>query len=505
MPENPALAGERSQCLLEQRPPHCLICILGASGDLTSRKLLPSLYELFCYKDLPARVAVVGASRTPWDDDAFRAQMKEAVTASGLDMACWDDFAPLLHYQPLIYDQPDSHADLAARLDQVAEQHGIGGNRLFNLALPPTLYETAARHLAGAGLARQDRGWVRLVVEKPFGRDLESARSLNQALGEGFAEDQVFRIDHYLAKDTVQNIMMLRFANAIFEPLWKRNYIAQVSILAGESLGVEHRAGYYEQAGVLRDMFQNHMMQLLALVAAEPPSLFEADRVRDERVKLFRSLRPFPVDRLYDYLVLGQYGPGTVEGRPAPGYRAEPGVDPASLTPTYAAMKVYVDNWRWQGVPFYIVSGKRLAVKQTRIEIQFKEVPHSLFRRQLGEFIAPDRLRLGIHPQEAIELIIQSKQPGPRLCLQPAMLGFRFGNGRPARIDAYEKVLLDAMAGDSTLFWRQDGLEQTWSFLDPILRECESCRDRAGNLHRYPAGGEGPAAAARLLPQGWES
>jgi glucose-6-phosphate 1-dehydrogenase len=265
---------------------------------------------------------------------------------------------------------------------------------------------------------------------------------------------------------------------------------------------VEHRAGYYESAGVLRDMFQNHMMQLLALVAAEPPSLFEADRVRDEKTKLFRSLRPFSLDRMWDFMVLGQYEAGQIDGRPVPAYRQEPGVDPASLTPTYATLKVLVDNWRWQGVPFYITSGKRLAAKATRIEIQFKEVPYSLFRNVMGEHVPTNRLTLDIQPREEITLTIQAKESGPRLCLRSAGLNFDFLSDRPnLRYDAYEKVLLDAMIGDQTLFWRQDGVELCWAFLDPVLQACETCQDRQGRLHRYPAGTWGPEAAQKLLPE----
>lgn len=497
-------AGERGQCLLETRPQDCLICIFGASGDLTARKLIPSLYELFLYGDLPKRATVVGAARTPLDDEAFRGRMREALERTPLDPARWDEFARLLHYQPLAYDDPASFRELGRRLAEEARAHGVGDNRVFNMALPPSLLPVTARGLTRAGLSRPPAGgagWVRLVVEKPFGRDLASSRELHRALAEGFDERQVFRIDHYLAKDTVQNIMMFRFANALFEPLWRRDNIDHVSIIAAESLGVEHRAGYYEQAGVLRDMFQNHMMQLLALAAAEPPARFEADRVRDEKVKLFRSLRPFPLDSLYDNLVLGQYAAGWAEGRRAPAYRDEPGVDPDSLIPTFAALRVFVDNWRWQGVPFYLVSGKRLARKTTRIDIRFKQAPRSLFRRQLGEHISHNRLTLGIYPTEAITLSIQAKEPGPRLCLRTVDMAFDFHSADIApRFDAYEKVLLDVMAGDQTLFWRQDGVDLCWAYLDPILQECETCRDRDGRLHPYPAGSRGPEAAWKLAP-----
>ena len=484
-----------------RRAEDCAIVIFGASGDLTGRKLMPALYRLFVNQTTPEHFYICGAARSSLSDDDFRAKMRAAVEEVGADLAGWDGFAACLHYQEVIYDQGESYQALAERLASLDREHGVPGNRIFECAIPPTLYMTVATLLARAGLSQEDRGWRRLVVEKPFGRDLASSQELNRAIGQGFAEHQVFRIDHYLAKETVQNIMMFRFANAIFEPLWNRSYIEQVSILSAETLGVEHRAGYYEQAGVLRDMFQNHMMQLLALVAAEPPSLFAADRVRDEKTKLFRSLRPFPTEQLYDYLVLAQYEAGEIDGREYPAYRAEPGVDPSSLTPTYASMKVFVDNWRWQGVPFYITSGKRLAQKLTRIEIQFREVPHSLFRQVLGEEIKPNRLVLGIQPNEEITLYFQAKQPGAEVDLRTVGLHFEYQDGAARQgLEAYEKALADAMLGDQMLFWRQDGVELCWAFLDPVLEACESCGDRADRLHRYRAGSWGPRDAAKMWP-----
>ena len=343
-------------------------------------------------------------------------------------------------------------------------------------------------------------GWSRIVVEKPFGTNLETAVDLDRSLHEYFKERQIFRIDHYLAKETVQNILMFRFANTLFEPIWNRRYIDHVVITATETLGVEHRAGYYERSGVLRDMFQNHMMQLLALTAMEPPSRFEDELVRDEKTKVFRALRPFPVEHLQDYLVLGQYAAGTIEGKPVPAYREEPDVAPNSITPTFAMMKVYLDNWRWQGVPFYMTSGKRLATKSTEIAIQFKTVPYSMFRHVLGEAILANRLTLGIHPEEKITLSFQTKNPGARVCLRTVTMDFHYDQNYTGPIlDAYEKVLIDCMLGDQMLFWRQDSVERCWSFLTPILNECETCGDREQMLHFYKSGGPGPGAAQKLI------
>ncbi|HQN20361.1 MAG TPA: glucose-6-phosphate dehydrogenase, partial [Syntrophobacteraceae bacterium] len=392
--------------------------------------------------------------------------------------------------------------ELAACLEELDRASKTGGNLIFYLAIPPDLYETVARNLGQTGLAEEGReggGWSRLVVEKPFGRDLETAIALDRSLRECFEEHQIFRIDHYLAKETVQNILIFRFANSIFEPLWNRRYIKSVVITAAETLGVENRAGYYDEAGVLRDMFQNHMMQLLALTAMEAPPRFETEWVRDEKAKVFKALRPFPVDSIYDHLVSGQYGPGVNNGKRLPGYREEPGVRPDSLTPTFASMRVFVDNWRWQGVPFLLTSGKRLAEKLSEITIRFREVPHSIFRNVFGEEISENRLTLGIHPEEKISLVFQTKNPGAMLRLRPVTMDFRYRQSYtgPA-LDAYEKVLIDTIRGDQMLFLRQDAVELSWAFLSPILEKCESCGSRGQMLFPYQAGSWGPQAALEL-------
>lgn len=503
---DPAPPGGGPSCLLPPRPSPCALVIFGASGDLAARMILPAVHALHRHGALPQGLAVLGAARTPWGDEDFRAHMRRALEAAGgMDGPAWEALAPRVFYQPLDYADPAGFAALAARLDALDTGAGTEGNRLFYLATPPTVYAEAARGLGAAGLAREARGFSRLVVEKPFGRDLDSARALDVALHEHFAEHQVFRIDHYLAKETVQNILLLRFANAIFEPLWNRRYVASVTCAAMETLGVGHRAGYYERSGVLRDMFQNHMMQLLALVAMEPPPAFDAEAVRDEKAKVYRALRPFDPARLADDLVLGQYGPGAPGGAPVPGYRREPGVAPDSATPTFAAMRLWVDNWRWQGVPFHLLSGKRLREKLTRIVVRFREVPHSLFRHILGEDIGANRLILDIHPGNAVSLTMQAKLPGARLCLQPATMRFDFDAARaPARaLDAYEKVLLDCMLGDQTLFWRQDAVEQCWGFLTPVLERCEACgaQGSPAELHGYAAGSWGPAAGLEMVQE----
>ncbi len=493
------------ECAIIRPEDPCTIVIFGATGDLTARKLIPALYNLFKNDGLPKPVTIVGCGRTRMDDSAFRRAMQSALEAAGLlQEASWTEFAEFLHYQPVDYSERRSFDKLAATLKDLDDHRSTEGNRIFYIALPPDLYETVAQKLGESGLASEAQngnGWSRIVVEKPFGTDLPTAMDLDRRLLECFQEHQIFRIDHYLAKETVQNILMFRFANSIFEPVWNRRYIDYVSITATETLGVEHRAAYYERAGVIRDMFQNHMMQLLALTAMEPPSRFEADFVQDEKVKVFRALRPFPVDNLQNYLVLGQYTAGRMDGLAVAGYRQEPDVQAGSLTPTYARMKTFLDNWRWQGVPFYLTSGKRLAKKLTRIAIQFKEVPHSMFRRTLEQDISVNRLILGIHPEERITLTFQTKSPGAQVCLRTVTMDFNYHqNYHGPVLDAYEKVLIDCMLGDHMLFWRQDGIEQCWAFLTPILSACETCDDRAELLHFYEAGGAGPQAA-RVLGQ----
>lgn len=480
---------ERCRCMQPSEP--CAFVIFGASGDLTSRKIIPALYTLFASGSLPENFIVLGCARSEFSNEAFRVKMREALAGSGAELQHWDAFSHRLHYSPLEYGSGQDYQRLAGVLQDLQRQCGASGNRLLYLAVPPGLYEPIVRGIGSANLSYTSgctSCWSRIVIEKPFGRDLDSSRALNRLLGQWFDESRIFRIDHYLAKETVQNILVFRFANAMFEPVWNRQYIAAVDILAAERVGVEHRAGYYDQAGVLRDMFQNHMMQLLALTAMEPPARFEPVMVRDEKAKLFRCLRPVGPESV----VLGQYTGGSVDGAVVPGYREEPGVDPRSCTPTYCRMNLQVDNWRWQGVPFRLVSGKRLARKHTAITVHFRDVPHALFRDVLAGGITANRLTFTIQPDEKIALTFQAKTPSVGFCLRSINMEFSYDGSGGRVYDAYEKVLLDCMVGDQMLFLRQDSEDLCWSFLTSLIRDCETCTSSGGMLRFYPAGTWGP-------------
>jgi len=500
----PDLGSDRANCLTVEPGDPCTLVILGATGDLTARKLMPAIFNLYRERGLPRRYQIVGCGRTKLSSEAFRDRIEKALKrADILDQSYWPTFANAIHYQAIEYDDLQSYLSLKDTLSELDVKYNTRGNRIFYVALPPELYRPVARRIGQAGLSIEndkDQGWCRLVIEKPFGTNLSTARELDHSLHSHFKEHQIYRIDHYLAKETVQNLLMFRFANSLFEPIWNRRYVDYIDIVATETLGVEHRAGYYEPAGVLRDMFQNHMMQFLALTAMEPPSRFEADVVRDETVKVFRALRPFDLERIQKHLTLGQYAAGAVNREPARAYREEPGVKAGSLTPTFAKMKVFLDNWRWQGVPFYLTSGKRMAEKITEIVIQFKRVPHSMFRRTLDEAISANRLTMGIYPDEKIVLTFQTKNPGAAMCLRTVTMDFEYQQNYTGPVlDAYEKVLIDCMLGDQMLFWRQDSIEKSWSFLTPVLNECEGCDDRTDRLHFYEAGSSGPVEAQALI------
>jgi glucose-6-phosphate 1-dehydrogenase len=484
-------------CEIEVPPPAALI-IFGASGDLTRRKLFPSLYRLFKNGMLPDSFLILGTSRIEFTTERFRNVMHDTVKetlAGDFDQNAWDAFANHIYYSTFDYADLSSYTvDLVDILPPLEERHQTRGNRIFYLAIPPQVFEPVIHNLGLAGLAREDSGCSHIVIEKPFGHDLASARGLNRLVHTYYKESQVFRIDHYLAKETVQNILMFRFANSIFEPLWNQRYLDHVQITAAETLGVEHRAGYYESAGVVRDMFQNHMYQLLCLTGMEPPALFIADRVQDEKAKVLRSLRRISADEMPRGVVLGQYAPGTSEGRPVPGYRDEEGVARDSKTPTYAAMRLFIDSWRWHGVPFYLRSGKRLAKRKTEIAIHFREVPYSMFPDSISGPIEPNTMVLRIQPDEGMSLTFQTKQPGTKVCLNPVQMNYSYPRG--VLLDAYEWVLLDCMLGDHMLFMREDSVELGWYTLMPLL---EAIGSGKVPLTYYAAGSDGPEEARRMI------
>lgn len=491
-------------CEIEIPTPVCLV-IFGAYGDLTRRKLMPSLYRLHKHKVFPENFFVFGVDRVEMGHEQYIETMRDAVqrgAPADYDPAEWAGFASKLYYESFDFDVPDAYVThMKEKLLPLEKRYQTGGNRIFYLAIPPTVFETVLVNLDRAGLSKLEAsGYPYVVIEKPFGRDLESARRLNRTLEACFEEKQIFRIDHYIAKETVQSMLMFRFANSIFEPLWNRNYVNHIQMTVAETLGVEHRAAYYEQAGVIRDMFQSHLFQLLAVTAMEPPVAFEAEPVRDEKNKVFHSIAPFPLDRFNEFVAVGQYGKGEVGGRPVVAYREEPGVSPTSIVPTYAAMKVFVDNWRWNGVPFYLRCGKRLKSHKTEIAIHFKTVPHLMFSGLLEERIEPNILVFRVQPEESIGLTFETKKPGTRFCLNPGPVVMRFAYESPG-LDAYEWVLMNCMLGDQMLFLREEGVESTWALLTPLIEKLEATT-AARVFPNYAAGSEGPEEAKQLIEKG---
>lgn len=476
---------------MKTRPDPCHVVIFGASGDLTRRKLVPALHTLSCEGLLPRGTKVLGIARSSLTDAGFRKRTYEGVESYARlkpDVCnLWPNFKNSISYMAGVYDDPETYGRLKERLDRPV-------NYLFYLATPPGLYPVIIEQLGKAGFGKnglkdKDSGWRRVIIEKPFGHDLQSAKKLNDKIHEYFDEHQIYRIDHYLGKETVQNILTLRFANAIFEPLWNRNYVDHVQITVGEKVGVEHRGGYYDKAGVLRDMFQNHLVQLLALIAMEPPSVYEADAMRDEKVKVLQALRPEVRS------VQAQYY----------GYRKEKGINPDSTTPTYAALELFVDNWRWRGVPFYLRSGKKLAAKVTEIAIQFKKVPHLMFPVPGGGDITPNILSLCIQPDEGIHLKFQTKKPGAGMATRSVDMEFHYAQdfGDNVLPEAYERLLLDAMQGDASLFARADGIELAWAVIDPVIKGWN--KDSGSNPVFYEPGTWGPEEADVLLNGGSRS
>jgi glucose-6-phosphate 1-dehydrogenase len=487
--DNPLLEGLRAV-----RPPEpCAMVIFGASGDLTKRKLFPALYSLAYRRLLPEKFAVVGVARTEEGDDEFRERMKEAVQEHGRDEFredVWEALADGMRYVATDFGDEGGENRVAEVLGELDEERGAGGNRVYYLAVPPGAFETIVE---AVGRRRSAEGWTRLIVEKPFGHDLESAHELNDLLHRHFDESEIFRIDHYLGKETVQNMLALRFANGIFEPIWNRQFIDHVQITVAESIGIEGRAGYYESAGAIRDIFQNHLLQLLALTAMEPPIDFTAESVRNEKVKVLKSIHtPGP-----KHVVRGQYGPGYVQGEEVAGYRQEEGVDPSSQTETFVAAKLFVDNWRWADTPLYVRAGKRLARRETTIAIQFKRAPHPPFEELAAEGLRPNVLLIHIQPDEGVSLAIGAKVPGQGMQLRTVHMDFLYGGAfRTDMPEAYERLLLDCMRGEATLFTRADEVDEQWQLVDAIVAAWR--RDRP-SFPNYEAGTWGPPTSDELL------
>jgi len=485
----------------------CQLVIFGASGDLTHRKLLPAIYNLAQAQLVPPSFNVVGFARQAIGDDGFRQRLKDGVAQSG-EVRVRDDrvlsaLAERCHYMTGDFADPAAFAELKSALAKFDAEYGTGGSRIFYFATPASLYGGIVERLHAAGLTTsandgKSGGFVRIIVEKPFGRDLASAQALNAELLRYVTEEQIYRIDHYLGKETVQNILVLRFANGIFEPIWNRRYVDHVQITVAESLGIEGRGAFYEETGVVRDIIQNHMLQLTSLVAMEPPQTFDARDFRDEKIRVIQAIKPLDLRALEDVAVRGQYGPGSAGGAPVVGYREEDGVAKNSITPTYAAFKLIVDNWRWAGVPFYVRSGKRLPKRMTEIAIQFKEAPHLPFQRTQVDAVEGNVLALRIQPNEGISLKFGAKVPGPSMRIRSVAMDFAYGATFGTEdASPYERLILDCMKGDQTLFDRADGVEAAWAIVDPALSAWAS--DESVKFPNYAAGSWGPAEADKLL------
>lgn len=485
-----------------EKPQNCIMVIFGASGDLTYRKLIPGLFNLFERGLLPEKFAILGTSRAEMTDEEFRAKMLEGANTFARDPETSDqktqEFLDRLYYTSLDFKDYNAYNQLHKKLLAVDDEFECCGNYLFYLSVPPFLFGDISKGLAQMGLSEEDSGWRRLIVEKPFGYDLQTARELNNSLHTHFNENQIYRIDHYLGKETVQNLLVFRFANGIFEPLWNNNYVDHIEITSAEDIGVGSRGGYYDGSGALRDMFQNHLLQVVGMVAMEPPARFNDEAVRNETIKVFQSLRPISEADVLKFVVRGQYVNATVRGEKQLGYRQEKGVPENSRTPTYVGMKFFVDNWRWASVPFYVRTGKRLPTRVTEVVIHFKKMPHKLFSQSNTAYSECNKLIIRIQPDEGILLKFNMKLPGSGFDVKTVNMDFHYKDIADAYVpQAYERLLLDCMLGDATLFARSDAVEACWKFVDPILKAWENNPDIP--VYGYPAGTWGPLEARNLF------
>jgi glucose-6-phosphate 1-dehydrogenase len=488
----------RDPSRLPKVPGPAAMVIFGASGDLTARKLVPALYDLASQRRLPMEFAVVGISRTPMSHDEFRKRLRGALDRQRpgeVSDDVWDSFSRSVFYLPGDSTEPETYSELKGFLKKLDRERGTQGNRVFYLASSPSLVAPIVERLGEAGMNEgENGGWARLVVEKPFGRDLASAEALNTHILQYFKERQIYRIDHYLGKETVQNIMALRFSNSIFEPIWSQHYVDHVQITVAEDIGIGTRGAFYEEAGALRDIVQNHLMQVFCLTAMEPPVAFDAEGVRDEKVKVLKAVHRIPEDAVEKFAVRGQYTRGWVWGEEVPGYREEKNVAPDSTTETYVAMKLFIDNWRWAGVPFYVRTGKRLPKRVTEIAIQFKPTPHAPFAG--AENLEPNLLVVRVQPEEGVSLKIGAKVPGTGFEIRSVNMDLLYGTAFLEEVpDAYQRLLLDVMLGDPTLFIRADETERAWAILDPVIRAWAQSKE----ISFYPAGTWGPPEAEELL------
>ena len=495
------IAGDES---LKVEP--CIVVIFGASGDLTKRKLVPALYNLSVDGLLPAHFSLVGFARRGWSDEEFRAQLSEGVASHSrrkpIDKEVWQEFSEHSHFVSSSFDEAEGYGELKKKLDEIEASSGVRCNRVFYLATSPDFFQMISQNLKLAGLLeRSESGSLpRVIVEKPFGHDLASAQELNTALLNCMSEEQIFRIDHYLGKETVQNLLVFRFSNGIFEPIWNHKYIEHIEISVCESIGLGSRAGYFDSVGILRDIVQNHALQLLCLVCLEPPVEFEADAVRDEKVKVLRSIRRLSEKDVRSKVIRARYQSGSVSGDPVEGYLAEPGVDQKSTTETYVSLALSIDNWRWAGVPIFLRAGKRLAKRVTEISVHFRNVPHRLFEGQDVQNVKPNILSFQIQPDEGISFKISSKPPGPKVRVQSVNMDFSYGASFGVEPpEAYERLLLDGMRGDATLFTRNDEIEEAWDLLEPIFQAWNERGASAHPVYGYEAGTWGPSVADELL------